>query len=284
MAVQTTDVMVKEKRDLEKDELLVSLQGLLEIPMVILSLTMLLLFLIEISIALPPAWSRTFNLIAWAIWVTFVLEFVVKISLARNKLLFLKQNVLMALSVVLPVLRILRIFRAARAFRSLGTLKIITLGNRTIRQLGVLFERRRLQYVGAVVAAVILVSGAGAFYLERGVPGANILSVTDGLWWAAGTITTVGTERFPVTGAGRILGFIVMVFGVSVFGYVAASLATFFIQIDESELREQESVSGPDGESRLVDLVEQIKSLEERIEFLTHVSGELQNPSTANRA
>lgn len=274
MAVPDAGEAVKQKRELEKDELLAGLQGLLEFPMAILSFLFLLLFIIEVSVPLPPAWSRTFNVIQWIIWIAFVIELIVKLSLARNKTRFLQENVLMVLSVVLPVLRIFRIFRAVKALRSLGTLRVITLGNRTIRQLGVLFERRRIQYLAAVVAAVTVVSGAGVFYLERGVPNANIVSLSDGLWWAAGAITTVGTEKFPVTDAARILAAIVMLFGVSVFGYVAASLATLFIQIDESELRELESVMGPNGDERLVDLNEQIERLKEQITILTQAVGE----------
>lgn len=274
MAVPDADEAVKQKRELEKDELLAGLQGLLEFPMAILSFLFLLLFIIEVSVPLPPAWSRTFNVIQWIIWIAFVIELIVKLSLARSKARFLQENVLMVLSVVLPVLRIFRIFRAVKAFRSLGTLRVITLGNRTIRQLGVLFERRRIQYLAAVVAAVTVVSGAGVFYLERGVPNANIVSLSDGLWWAAGAVTTVGTEKFPVTDAARIVAAIVMLFGVSVFGYVAASLATLFIQIDESELRELESVAGPDGDERLVALNEQIERLKEQITILTQAVGE----------
>lgn len=274
MAVPDADEAVKQKRELEKDELLAGLQGLLEFPMAILSFLFLLLFIIEVSVPLPPAWSRTFNVIQWIIWIAFVIELIVKLSLARSKARFLQENVLMVLSVVLPVLRVFRIFRAVKAFRSLGTLRVITLGNRTIRQLGVLFERRRIQYLAAVVAAVTVVSGAGVFYLERGVPNANIVSLSDGLWWAAGAVTTVGTEKFPVTDAARIVAAIVMLFGVSVFGYVAASLATLFIQIDESELRELESVAGPDGDERLVALNEQIERLKEQITILTQAVGE----------
>ena len=57
-------------------------------------------------------------------------------------------------------------------------------------------------------------------------PGGQIGSWGDGLWWAMTTLTTVGYgDHVPVTLAGRLIGAAVMVAGVAVLGAVAAGVA-----------------------------------------------------------
>ncbi len=249
----------------DQEALLVSLQGYLETPMVILSLVMVVAFLMEVSLSLSPATARVLSLVQWVIWVIFVVEFAVELALAADKGRFLRANWLLVLALLVPALRVLRIARAARALRSLGALRVVTLGNRTVRQFEVLFARRRLQYVLAVVAAVTLLSGAGVYYLERGVPGANLRTFGDGLWFAAGIITTVGTELYPVTAEGRVLAVIGMVFGVSVFGYLAGSLASLFVHSDQAA-PEETAASAQAVAQELRALQEQVAELTRKLE------------------
>lgn len=251
-----------QQNERESEDLLAALDDALEMPMVVLSFIMLALFLVEISFPLPADWRRTFNLVQWLIWVTFVIEFAIKLALAKHKVDFVQDHWLMALSVVLPVLRVFRILRAAKAARSLSALRVVAVSNRTIRQLNILFERRRLHYLLSAVVAVTVISGAGIYFLERSIPGANITTFGDGVWWSAGTITTVGTELYPLTSEGRILAVLVMIFGVSVFGYVAGSLAGLFVNIDRSASAEPDQAVAEQ-------LREQVKSLQEQLDRCT---------------
>jgi voltage-gated potassium channel len=80
---------------------------------------------------------------------------------------------------------------------------------------------------------VVVGSGLLVATLEDSDPGRNIRTIPDGLWWATTTITTVGSgDRFPVTAAGRAIGAGVMVLGIALFGLLAASLASFFVERD----------------------------------------------------
>lgn len=263
---------LKEKRDLERTTLLITIDQMLQIPMVILSFIMLGLFLAELSLALSPGWRRTIDLIEWFIWITFVTEFVVKFAIAPDKLGFLRGNWLTVLAVALPVLRIFQVARAARVVRSLGALRVITVGNRSIRQLGHLLDRRHLQYVLAVVVIVTVLGAAGIYFLERSIPHANIRTFGDGLWWSAGTVTTVGNELYPISAEGRVLAVIVMVFGVSVFGYIAGSLASIFIHVDTRADAEEQAAIVPDSDEHSRELLEEIKELQERLAQLTELT------------
>ncbi len=244
-----------------QEELLESLQDLLETPMVFLSLVTAVAFVVEVSVPLSPGAARVLSLVQWVIWVVFVIEFAVKLALAGDKGRFLRVNWLLVLALLLPAFRMARIARAARALRSLGALRVVTLSNRTLRQFEILFARRRVHYVLAVVAAVILLSGAGAYYVEGDASGANIRTFGDGLWFASGIITTVGTELYPVTAEGRVLAFIGMVFGVSAFGYLAGSLASLFVHSDRDGGQGE-----PAATSRTADaLVEEVHSLRDQV-------------------
>ena len=58
----------------------------------------------------------------------------------------------------------------------------------------------------------------------------------DGLWWSASTITTVGYgDITPHTVAGRIIGILTMVVGISTFAIVTAKVAEFLVRSDRVE-------------------------------------------------
>lgn len=263
---------LKQKRELERTTLLITLDNMLEIPMVILSFVFLGLFLAEFSLDLSPEWRRTVSLIQWIIWVAFVVEFVVKLAIAPDKVAFLRSSWLMALAVVLPVMRVFRIARAARAVRSIGALRVITVGNRSIRQVGEIVSRRHLGYVLAVVVIVTVLGAAGLYFLERTVPHANIRTFGDAFWWSAGTVTTVGTELYPISAEGRVLAVVIMVFGVSVFGYIAGSLASVFIHVDQRKDDEERAAGVPDSEECSAQLLQEITELQQRIAELTQLT------------
>jgi voltage-gated potassium channel len=61
-------------------------------------------------------------------------------------------------------------------------------------------------------------------------PGANITSFGDAMWWALTTVTTVGYgDRYPVTPEGRVIGGVLMVVGIATMGAVTAAIASQLI-------------------------------------------------------
>ncbi len=268
----TPQEALEQKRNLERDELLVTLDQLLQTPMVILSFIMLALFLVELTVSMSPAWLRVVSLSEWFIWVIYVIEFAVKLALAPDRATFLRHNWFTALAVVLPVLRVFQVVRAARAVRSFGALRVLAVGNRSIRKLGAILDRRHLQYVGAVVVVVWALGAAGLYFLEASVRGANITTFGDALWWSAGTLTTVGTELYPITAEGRVLAVVEMVFGVSAFGYVAGALASAFVHIDRSNTEEDRAAAASETGECSPELINEIEALQERLTQLTELA------------
>jgi voltage-gated potassium channel len=96
-------------------------------------------------------------------------------------------------------------------------------------------SRRGLGYVIALTI-VITVLGAGgmlAFEPASEVQG-GFASYPDALWWTGMLLTTMGTEFWPKTPEGRILCFLLALYGFGVFGYITASFASFFVERDAS--------------------------------------------------
>lgn len=121
-----------------------------------------------------------------------------------------------------PALRILRLFRIFKAYRLLHKY-----GARNI--FGQLRKHRAESVLFIVIFCVLIVIETGAFLVllaERSSPDANILTASDAMWWVYVTITTVGYgDRYPVTGAGRLVGVLVMTMGVGLFGTLAGFIA-----------------------------------------------------------
>ncbi|MEJ8800634.1 potassium channel family protein [Pontibacter sp. H249] len=222
-----------EKRLLtrERYELLNRLQEALEVPLIVLGFVWLVLLVVEFI------WSLSYylQLLSFVIWAIFILDFVVKFILAPHKLTFIRSNVLTTISLVVPALRVFRLTRlfrvigSVRAVRGLRLVKVVGSINRGMRSLGKTMRRRAFGYVVALTLVVITAGAAGmyAFEQEHG-----LTTYGEALWWTTMLLTSIGSDYFPVTPEGRILCLLLALYGFAVFGYVTATLATFFIGQD----------------------------------------------------
>jgi voltage-gated potassium channel len=71
------------------------------------------------------------------------------------------------------------------------------------------------------------------YALENPNPGFESFGMA--LWWSAMRIITAGSDFWPLTPEGRGLAFLLAVFGYAIFGYVTATIASFFIGRDAEE-------------------------------------------------
>ena len=213
----------------ERKKLLNHLQRLLEGPMIFLGFAWLVLLVVELVWNLTPLLQT----ISLAIWGIFIIDFLLKFSLAPNKLRFLKTNWLTAVSLLIPALRVFRLVRILRVLRGVRLIRIVSSLNRTMKSLGATMKRRGFAYVLALALVVTFGGAAGMYAMEKGNPGFENYGMA--LWWTAMRVITAGSEAWPLTSEGRALAFVLAVFGYAVFGYVTATLATFFIGRDAEE-------------------------------------------------
>ncbi len=207
--------------------------------MLALGLVWLVLLVVEWTRGLSPM-LETANT---TIWILFVVEFALKLIIAPAKLDYLRKNWLLALSLLAPGFRLLRIARVARAAQATRTVQLargLVGFNKGLRSLRRIMRRRGLGYVLAITSVVALAGAAGMRTLEHGDtrPGA-FDSFGSSLWFTLMLLTSVGSEYWPRTPAGRWLCLLLSVYGFAVFGYITAALASFFVDRD-AEKKEPE--------------------------------------------
>ena len=91
--------------------------------------------------------------------------------------------------------------------------------------------RQRSVLIVIMTLSVILLSSVGVNFFEQQEVDSNIRSVWDGIWWAVVTVATVGYgDRFPISVGGRIVGFVLMFFGVGMMSLLTATIASIFVE------------------------------------------------------
>ena len=216
----------------ERKKLLRSLEQILDGPMIFLGFVWLVLLVVELIWGI----NKTLEYVTLGIWGIFIVDFLIKFSLAPEKLPFLRKNWLTAISLFIPALRVFRVFRFVRlirGIRSIRLVRIISSLNRSMRSLGKTMQRRAFGYVMVITLIVTFAGAAGMYALENPNPGFTSYGLA--LWWTAMRVITAGNEFNPMTPEGRTLGFLIAVFGYSIFGYVTATFATYFIGRDAEE-------------------------------------------------
>jgi voltage-gated potassium channel len=221
----------------ERESLLEQIDAALDGVMVLLSVAWIGLLVVEFAGDGLPA---SLEAAVWAIWAIFVADFLLEFTIAPVKTTYLKTHWLTVVSLVLPAFRVLRIAsalraaRAARIVRSVGLLRLLTSINRGLASLRATAARRGVGYVIAATALVMVVGAAGMAFFESpdALPtGEGLADYGDAFWWTAYAMTT-GAPTEPVTGEGRVLGWLLSLYGLGVFGYLTATLASHFIDRD----------------------------------------------------
>ncbi|WP_205500123.1 ion transporter [Rufibacter psychrotolerans] len=217
----------------ERRLLLRRIQHALEGPMIFLGLVWLVLVVVELIWGLGPV----LELLNYAIWILFILDFALRLVLAPEKGAFLRQNWLTLISLAVPALRVfritrfLRILRTVRAIRGIRLVRVLSSLNRGMKSLGATMGRRGFGYMLTLSLAVLFAGAAGMYAFENEVEG-GLASYGEALWWTAMVLISMGSEYWPQTPEGRALCFVLALYGFAVFGYFTALLASFFLDRD----------------------------------------------------
>jgi len=192
--------------------------------------------------------------------IIFVMDFLYRFTTTKSKTHYFFRDYGWAdLLACAPQLRFLRLFRIFKAYR-------------LVKEHGVSEITHYLSYNRAeaalyiLVFSVIIILEVGSFLVlraESSSPSANITTAGDALWWAYVTITTVGYgDQYPVTGAGRLVGVLVMTTGVGIFatfaGFISNKLLTPPEKKDEEEVQPKEDVS--EFEKQLIARIDELQS------------------------
>jgi voltage-gated potassium channel len=129
-------------------------------------------------------------------------------------------------SVPVAQLKILRVFRLLRVYRLLKEY-----GAKNVLRSLVADRAGSALWTLLFVAILVLEFGSlEMLNLEAKAAGANITTASDAIWYVIVTISTVGYgDQYPVTNPGRLMGAIIIVIGVGIFGTLTGYLANAFL-------------------------------------------------------
>jgi voltage-gated potassium channel len=202
-----------------------------DIIAVLLALFSVALLVFELSAELYANQVALVHTIDIIIAFVFLLDFLIGVYLAENRSVYVRQNWPDLLASI-PISE--GLFRTLRALRILRLVRVIRVIAR-IRRLGVVAETvadnsSRYIYVASVTSIVIL-SGAVAFFSMELDVNPDVNNFFDAIWWAVVTSTTVGYgDIFPVTWEGRVIGMLLMFFGIGLVGTVAGFVGSYFLE------------------------------------------------------
>jgi voltage-gated potassium channel len=158
----------------------------------------------------------------------FALDLVRRLHVAEDNRKYLLQGWgwVDAISII-PLLRIARLLRIIRVVRVMGRM-----GGPTVA-LRAFFANRAAGGLLLVLFIALLVLQFGSLailWAERGAPDASIHTAEDAIWYLVVTMSTVGYgDLFPVTSTGRVIGTLIIIVGVGVFGTLTGFLANVFL-------------------------------------------------------
>jgi voltage-gated potassium channel len=135
------------------------------------------------------------------------------------------------------------------------------------------FLRRRTQRavstrrVFPYLALVTLAIGVGAGFLVTLVDKKDFPTFGDGVWWAIVTLGTVGYgDIVPHTAWGRVIGSIVIVFGVTFISFLTATVTSAFVAAEQQQARERETEAEEQQLQILIRLEQRLSAIEAKLD------------------
>jgi voltage-gated potassium channel len=206
----------------------------------------------------------------WVIWLAFTGELIAMLIVVRSRGGWLQHNVITVAIVVLTPPFLPGIVQGVRAVRLLQLARLLRLA--PIFKL--VFSLRGLRYA-TFFTLLVVVTGAAAFESTQ-----SQYTYFDSIYWAVGTMTTVGSGNVvPTTNAAKLLAMALMVVGVGYFAVITGSIAQRFVAYGEDE-RVEEATADSAGE----DLHAQVERIALRAQELSDHIEALRSLITAERS
>lgn len=186
------------------------------------------------------AWQRMADNIILAI---FVADYIVRLLVSDDKKDFVKKNIFDLIAII-PFSSFFRAFRIARLARLVKLAKISKFSRlaayslRLVNRAKVFFDTNGFKYVLAL--SCVLVAGGGVL-----IHFAEGMELSDGLWWAFVTTTTVGYgDISPSTGAGRAIAIVLMITGIGLLGTLTSTITSFFLNLKTEKPTHRDEILG----------------------------------------
>ncbi|MDT4937118.1 MAG: voltage-gated potassium channel [Pseudonocardiales bacterium] len=200
-----------------------------EWPLAVLALLFLAAYawpILDDSLGQP--WRGVCRTVDYGTWALFGAEYLVRLSITRERLSYFFRHWWDLAIIALPVLRPLRLLRLVLLFKVLN------------RRFADSLRGRVVIYTAGAAGLLLFVGALAELESERHAHGTNITNFGDSLWWALTTVSTVGYgDHFPVSRDGKFVAAGLMFGGIALIGVVTASFATWLVdrvrQVDHQE-------------------------------------------------
>lgn len=230
-----------------------------EWPMVAVALWIVVQWYLEETGALPRAVARMAD---WLVWLAFLLETLVLTAQVENKRVYLFGNWLNLLIITAGFPFFWQFAPLIGLLRSVRLVLVLALLLRMSKSARKLLSQHKLGTTLIVAFFAMVLSG---IIMSRIDP--SIGTVWDGMWWAWVTMATVGYgDVVPHSGAGRIFGALLILFGVVLLSLLTANLAAFFIGSDIGSDVEKVEREEREADRLLKDIAARLERIERLLE------------------
>ena len=200
-------------------------------PTFVAALLVIPTLIIEES-GIPGVWRVVAAVMNWLIWGVFLTQVVVMLVVTRDRAHWMRHHPLELCIVLLTPPFLPASLQSARILRLLRVFRVVL----TARSLRHYFSFNGLKI--ATFVALFGILGAGAIFADF-----EHLSAWDGVWWAIGTVTTMGSEIYPHTTEGRIVAILILVLGIGYVAVLTGALTQFFVRVMSTEVEGSDDVN-----------------------------------------
>ena len=185
-------------------------------PMFVASVLYLLAFAAPImSTRIQEPYDAYLNILQLILWGLFAADYCIRLYLAPRRLYFITHNLMNLAIVLLPAWRIV-------SFLAM----IYMTANRQYKRLSELAVK-----LFGYTAIFIIMFALAIYSVESSEPGAMIRDLPTAYWWTFTTLATVGYgDVYPITGIGRVIAVVVMLYGVGMVAVATGALASWIIE------------------------------------------------------
>lgn len=201
-----------------------------DVVMTILALFSVCLLAFELTTDLTSMQENFIIKADTAIALVFLLEWLMRLSFAKEKKRFVK-SYWWELLASIPVTT--NATQALRAIRLLRVIRVVRLGARVSQIAQASKQLAKYSYLITISVVFLSVSFASSLafnVFEKGV-NPNVHNLWDSFWWSIVTATTIGYgDIYPQTTGGRITAIFLMMFGIGSLGVLTANVANTLIK------------------------------------------------------
>jgi len=198
-----------------------------------------LLSLVTLAMSYVPSIDNTrlpFVIIEVGTLTIFTIDYFVRLTFAKDKLLFFRKNIFDLLAIIpfnsiFSAFRIFRVFRVFQAMKVFTLLRFMGIAGKVQKHFSKFLKMNGLIYL-IIISLILLVTAAIVYSIAEGA------SLGESFWWALVTASTVGYgDVTPTTVIGKIAAAVLMVVGIGFIGTLTSTITNYFTQ-DSKEANE----------------------------------------------